>query len=143
MRTYIRIGLAIIALALTPFVSAQSGDSSSKISATSSSSSGASDDAAFANYEKVTHGVKPPKATYSPDPEYPKIPVDVEPRGVVVMLIGINTKGHVELVHVLRTSNEAFEDSAVNTVKTWKFSPAKKDRKPVPVQITVEMHFQK
>ena len=141
MRTYIRISLAIITLALTPFVSAQSGDSSSKISATLSS--GASDDAAFANYEKVTHGVKPPKATYSPDPEYPKIPVDAEPRGVVVMLIGINTKGHVELVHVLRTSNEAFEDSAVNTVKTWKFSPAKKDGKPVPVQITVEMHFQK
>jgi|SRR5215469_1902079 TonB family protein len=141
MRTYIRISLAIITLALTPFVSAQSGDSSSKISATLSS--GASDDAAFANYEKVTHGVKPPKATYSPDPEYPKIPVDAEPRGVVVMLIGINTKGHVELVHVLRTSNEAFEDSAVNTVKTWKFSPAKRYGKPVPVQITVEMHFQK
>jgi protein TonB len=59
------------------------------------------------------------------------------------MLIGINTKGHVELVHVLRASNVSFEDSAVNTVKTWKFSPAKKDGKPVPVQITVEMHFQK
>ena len=44
---------------------------------------------------------------------------------------------------MLRASNEAFQDSAVNTVKTWKFSPAKKDGKPVPVQITVEMHFQK
>jgi TonB family protein len=141
MRTYTWIALAIVTIALTPFVSAQSGDSSSKISTVSPAAT--PDDEAFTSYEKVIKGIKPPKATHSPDPEYPKIPVDAEPRGVVVMLIGINTKGHVELVHVLRASNEAFQDSAVNTVKTWKFSPAKKDGKPVPVQITVEMHFQK
>jgi TonB family protein len=141
MRTYSWIAVAIATVALTPFVSAQSGDSSSKISTVSPATT--SDDEAFASYAKVTKGIKPPKATHSPDPEYPKIPADAEPRGVVVMLIGINTKGHVELVHVLRASNEVFQDSAVNTVKTWKFSPAKKDGKAVPVQITVEMHFQK
>ena len=141
MRTHSWIAPAIIALALTSLVSAQSGDSSSKIS--TSAPAAVPDDEAFAGYERVTKGVKPPKATRSPDPEYPKIPVDAEPRGVVVMLIGINTKGYVELVHVLRASNAAFEDSAVSTVKSWKFSPAKRDGKPVPVQITVEMHFQK
>jgi len=57
--------------------------------------------------------------------------------------VGINNKGRVELVHVLRSSNDAFQNSAVSTVKTWKFSPAKKDGKPVPVQVTVEMRFQK
>ena len=141
MRTLSWIALAIMMLALTPFLSAQSGDSSATISTSQPAS--IPDDQAFAGYEKVTKGIKPPKATHSPDPEYPKIPADAEPRGVVVMLIGINTKGHVELVHVLRASNEAFQDSAVNTVKTWRFSPAKKDGTPVPVQITVEMHFQK
>ena len=141
MRTYTWIAFAIMTLVLAAFVSAQSGDSSSKIS--TAAPSNVPDEEVFASYEKVTKGIKPPKATHSPDPEYPKIPVDAEPRGVVVMLIGINTKGHVELVHVLRASNEAFQDSAVNTVKTWKFSPAKKDGKPVPVQLTVEMHFQK
>jgi TonB family protein len=141
MRTNIWIALAIITLALTPAIAAQSGDSSSKISTSEPDS--IPDDQAFAAYQHVIKGIKPPKATHSPDPEYPKIPVDAEPRGVVVMLIGINTKGHVELVHVLRASNPAFEESAANTVKTWKFSPAKKDGKPVPVQVTVEMHFQK
>ena len=141
MRTHIWIALAIMTMALTPFVSAQSGDSSSKISTSAPAS--IADDEAFSGYEHVTKGMKPPKATHSPDPGYPKTPADAEARGVVVMLIGINTKGHVEVVHVLRASNEAFQDTAVNTVKTWKFSPAKKDGKPVPVQITVEMHFQK
>jgi len=46
-------------------------------------------------------------------------------------------------VHVMRSSNGAFQNSAVSTVKTWRFSPAKKDGKPVPVQVTVEMHFER
>jgi TonB family protein len=141
MRIHTRIALAIATLAVIPFVSAQSGDSSSKISIAAPAN--IVDDEAFAPYQRVTKDMTPPKATKSPDPVYPKIPPDAEPRGLVVMLIGINTKGHVELVHVLRASNGVFENSAVDTVKTWKFSPAKKDSKPVPVQITVEMHFQK
>jgi TonB family protein len=141
MHTHKWIAFAIVMLAVTPFVSAQSGDSSSKIS--TSAPTTIPDDEAFSGYLRVTAGMKAPKATHSPDPAYPQIPADAEPRGVVVMLIGINTKGHVELVRVLRASNEAFQESAVSTVKTWKFSPAKKYGKPVPVQITVEMHFQK
>jgi len=101
------------------------------------------DDESFASYQRVTKNMKPPKATHSPDPAYPEIPSDAEPNGLVVMLVGLNAKGHVELVHVLRASNQAFETSAVSTVKTWKFSPAKKDGKPVPVQVTVEMRFRK
>src|SRR5664279_2403379 len=101
------------------------------------------DDEAFNAYLRVTKEMKPPKATKSPDPDYPQIPSDAEPNGIVVMLVGINSKGRVDLVHVLRASNEAFQNSAVTTVKTWKFSPAKKDGKPVPVKVTVEMKFQK
>jgi TonB family protein len=144
MRTLTLIALAILALTLVPYAVAQSagtaGDSS-KMSTTTPT--GGPDDEAFAAYLRVTPGMKAPKATKSPDPEYPQIPADAEPNGVVVMLVGLNTKGHVELVHVLRASNNAFENSAVTTVKTWKFSPAKREGKPVPVQITVEMRFQK
>lgn len=101
------------------------------------------DDQAFAGYQPVTAGITPPKATHSPDPEYPDVPPDTEPRGVVVMLIGVDAHGHVKPVRVVRSSAHAFEKSAVSTVKTWKFKPAKKDGKPVPVQITVEMRFEK
>ena len=101
------------------------------------------DDEAFSSYQRVTKDMKPPKATKSPDPDYPQIPADAEPNGIVVMLVGINEKGHVDLVHVLRASNDAYQNSAVSTVKTWKFSPARKDGKAVPVKVTVEMKFQK
>jgi TonB family protein len=145
MRTLTLIALAILTLAFTSNAAAQSakaaGDSSSKMSTTTPVST--VDDESFAAYQRVTKDMKPPKATRAPDPDYPVIPADAEPHGVVVMLVGINAKGRVELVHVLRASNDAFQQSAEATVKTWKFSPAKKDGKPVPVQVTVEMKFQK
>jgi TonB family protein len=145
MRTIHAIAFAIFMLIVCSLAVAQStrptGESSSKIS--DAAPANLTDDEAFAGYQRITAGIKPPKAYKSPDPEYPKIPIDAEPNGVVVMLVGISTKGHVELVHVLRASNDAFQQSAVATVKTWRFSPAKKNGKPIPAQITVEMHFQK
>jgi protein TonB len=133
--------LSFLLGALAPAQSSKTAADSSSVSTTTPASN--VDDESFAAYQRVTKDMKPPKATKSPDPDYPQIPSDAEPNGLVVMLVGINTKGHVELVHVLRASNDAFQNSAVSTVKTWKFSPAKKDGKAVPVQVTVEMHFHK
>ena len=142
MRTFLSIVLAIGLLMFVGTGLAQSGntsgDSSSLISA-----GGPADDPAFSGFEPVTQGIRPPKATLTPDPKYPDLPEDAEPRGTVVMLIGVNVKGRVEAVRVLRSDEPAFEKPAVATVKKWKFKPAEQDGHPVPVQITVEMKFQK
>src|SRR5271165_2647198 len=145
MRILTLVALAILTLAIASQTTAQSGNTPTDSSSTISTSTpvNTTDDEAFASYQRVTSGMKPPKATRAPDPAFPDLPADAEPRGLVVMLVGINAKGHVERVHVMRSSNDAFQNSAVSTVKTWKFSPAKKDGKPVPVQVTVEMKFQK
>ncbi len=145
MRTSTLIAFAILTLVFASRAATQStttaGDSSSKMS--TSTPNAVSDDESFSAYQHVTKDMKPPKAIKSPDPAYPELPPYTEPNGIVDMLVGINAKGRVELVHVLRASNDAFQQSAVSTVKTWKFSPAKKDGKPVPVQVTVEMKFEK
>src|SRR5271169_2347995 len=131
MRTHTLIVFAILTLAFISPSFAQSANTGGDSSKTSTSTpANTVDDEAFAAYQRVTKGMKPPKATKSPDPDYPQIPADAEPRGVVVMLVGINTKGRVGLVHVLRASNAVFEASAVSTVRTWKFSPAKSKGKP-------------
>jgi TonB family protein len=49
----------------------------------------------------------------------------------------------VAAVRVLRSDEQAFETTAVATVKKWRFKPAQKDGRPIPVQITVEMKFQR
>ena len=116
------------------------GDSTSRIS---TATGDFPEDEAFALYQRVTKGMTPPKATHAPDPQYPEIPAYEERNGVVVMLVGINVHGHVEPVRVVRSSSKVFEKSAVDTVRKWKFKPAKKDGQAVPVQVTVEMKFSK
>ncbi len=71
------------------------------------------------------------------------MPADAERHGTVVMLVGVGANGHVEAVRVLRSDERAFEQTAVQTVKKWKFKPAEKNGNPVPVQVTVEMNFQR
>jgi len=124
--------------------SAQAANSKPESSSTlSTSPADFSDDQTFSQYQRVGAGIKPPRATHAPDPKFPALPPDAEQRGTVMLLVGVNTKGHVEAVRVLRSDEPAFEQSAVDTVKKWKFKPAEKNGQPVAVQVTVEMKFQK
>jgi len=134
--------LAVGLLAFAGAAHGQSGNSSNDSSAVVASGAPA-EDPAFAAFLPVTKGIKPPKAISAPDPKYPDIPADAEPQGMVVLLIGINAKGHVEPVRVLHSDEPAFEKTALDTVKRWKFKPAEKNGHPVPVQVTVEMKFQR
>ncbi len=141
MRTLVFIAATVLLALSSALAPAQSTVLAAANSSGLSGVSAAVDEQAFAGYETVTKDMTPPKATRSPDPEFPDLPADAEPRGIVVMLIGVDAHGRVEPVHVLQSSGEAFEKSAVATVKTWRFKPAKKNGRPVPVKITVEMRF--
>ena len=132
-----------ISLLLPSTASSTPNTSQTESSASARAPAGAGDDATFAGFQPVIPGIKPPKAVSAPDPKFPDLPADAEPRGTVVLLIGVSKKGRVEAVRVLRSDEAAFEKTAVATVKKWKFKPAEKDGHPVPVQITVEMKFQR
>ncbi len=140
---FLTVALAISLVFLSVTARAQNTAAQPDSSSTIAAASGAADDPAFAGFPPVTQGMKPPKATSAPDPKFPDLPADAEPRGTVVLLIGVSGKGHVEVVRVLRSDEAAFEKSAVTTVRKWKFKPAEKDGHPVPVQVTVEMKFQR
>ena len=133
------LGIATLASSSWANAFGQQNDSSS----TAAGPATPADDPAFAGFQLVTRDMRPPKATFSPDPKFPDLPEGDEQRGTVVMLIGVNVKGHVGAVRVLRSDETAFEKTAVETVRKWKFKPAQKDGHPVPVQITVEMKFER
>ena len=144
MRILLLMALALSLSSLSVVTWAQSSDPRSESSSTlSTSPTDFSDDQTFSRFERVTAGIKPPKAIHAPDPKFPDLPVDAERHGTVVMLVGVNGKGRVEAVRVLRSDERAYEQTAVETVKKWKFKPAEKDGSPVPVQVTVEMKFQR
>jgi TonB family protein len=144
MRILMLIALSISLSLLAVTAWAQTGNARPESSSTlSTSPADFSEDQTFSQFQRVTKGMKPPKATHARDPKFPDLPPDAEPRGTVVMLVGVSAKGRVEAVRVLRSDEHAFETSAVNTVKKWKFRPAEKNGQAVPVQVTVEMKFEK
>ena len=144
MRTLTLIALSISLSFLAATARAQAGNARPESSSTlSTSPADFAEDQTFSHFQRITKDMKPPKATDAPDPKFPDLPPDAEQHGTVVMLVGINAKGRVDVLRVLRSDEPAFELSAVNTVKKWKFRPAEKNGQAVPVQVTVEMKFEK
>jgi protein TonB len=55
--------------------------------------------------------------------------------------IVVDAQGNVSEVKVTKSLEKGLDESAVNTVKTWKFKPATKNGKPVSCRPWVEVSF--
>lgn len=86
-------------------------------------------------------GVKPPKAVYSPEPDYSEEARHARYQGIVMMHIVIDTSGNVTDIRIDRALGKGLDENAVNAVKKWRFSPATRDGQPVSVSMTTEISF--
>jgi TonB family protein len=85
--------------------------------------------------------VTPPRATYSPEPEFSEIARRSNFQGSLSLDIIVDAKGQVSNVSIFRPLGMGLDESAVETVRQWRFTPAMKDGSPVAVQIYVEIDF--
>lgn len=85
--------------------------------------------------------MKLPKATFSPDPEYSEIARMVKYQGVCVVGLILGKDGLVSDAWVTRKLGFGLDQKALEAVRQWKFDPAMKDGKPVPVLLNVEVQF--
>lgn len=85
--------------------------------------------------------VTPPHATYAPNPRYPKKESNAHNQGSVIVDLVVDPDGSPRDINVSRPLSHDFDEAAINAVKTWKFSPAIKDGKPIATQIKVEVSF--
>ncbi|MGA7847959.1 MAG: energy transducer TonB [Terriglobales bacterium] len=90
---------------------------------------------------RVGGGVSAPKAIYAPDPEYSEEARKVKHMGTVVLWLVVGPDGKPRDIRVLRTLGLGLDEKAIEAVKNWRFEPARKDGKPVAVQINVEVNF--
>jgi Ca-activated chloride channel family protein len=86
-------------------------------------------------------GVVGPKAVYSPSPRYPQSAMKDRISGEVFMEAVVDETGRVQSARVTRSLRADLDDSAVATLKTWRFEPARRDGQAVPAQIIVTMSF--
>lgn len=86
-------------------------------------------------------GVKPGHALYAPNPQYSEPGRQGKIKGTVLLALAVNAGGTVDAVKIVRSLEPSLDQNAIAAVKTWKFTPATKDDKPVAVQIEVAVKF--
>jgi periplasmic protein TonB len=89
---------------------------------------------------RVGGQIKAPRKVRDQAPSYPDVAKQARVEGVVVLEAVISPEGRVTEVKVLRGS-PLLDDSAVNAVKSWVYSPTLLNGVPVPVVMTVTVSF--
>jgi periplasmic protein TonB len=89
----------------------------------------------------VGGGVSPPRATYSPEPEFSEEARKAKYQGTCTLGLIVGTDGRPTNIRVLNSLGMGLDEKAIEAVKNWKFEPAMKDGHPVRVEIAVEVDF--
>jgi TonB family protein len=84
--------------------------------------------------------IKPPIKTKDVRPAYTPEARDAKVQGVVILDVVVGPEGRVDQVRVLR-SIPMLDQSAVDAVKEWEFTPTLLNGTPVPVLMTVTVNF--
>ena len=90
---------------------------------------------------KVGGDVTAPRAIYQPDPEYSERARKAGHQGSCVLRLIVGTDGKPYDISEVRTVGMGLDEKAIEAVREWVFEPARKDGKPVAVQIDVEVSF--
>jgi protein TonB len=78
----------------------------------------------------------------NPVPAYPVLSRRLGEQGRVVLRVLVNPGGRAEEVQVRTSSGSTrLDDSALETVKRWKFVPAKQGAEPVPAWVLIPVSF--
>lgn len=86
-------------------------------------------------------GVTAPKALYTPEPEFSEEARKAKYQGVVTLDIVVGADGRVHNAKVVQSLGMGLDEKALETVKTWKFDPAKKDGRAVACAFNVAIDF--
>jgi len=83
----------------------------------------------------------PPSILSQPFPSYTNEARSGHIQGVVGLNIVIDPSGQVRGVTLIHPLGMGLDENAIDTVKKWKFIPAKRDGRPVAVSVFVEVAF--
>jgi TonB family protein len=90
---------------------------------------------------RIGGGVSPPSILYKVEPEYSEEARKAKFQGTVLLFVVVDEKGLPRDIKILRPLGLGLDQKAVEAVEKWKFSPGKKDGKPVAVQAQIEVNF--
>ena len=90
---------------------------------------------------RVGGGVSAPVLLSKTEPEYSEEARKAKHQGTVMLYVQIDPSGHATNIKVVKSLGLGLDEKAMEAVAKWKFSPGKKDGKPVTVEATIEVNF--
>jgi protein TonB len=81
-----------------------------------------------------------PRVLNAESPAYPRTAREAKVEGRVLVGVEIDTQGHPQKVTV-RRSVMMLDEAAVEAAWEWRFTPALRDGKPIPVKIEIPFDF--
>jgi len=90
---------------------------------------------------RVGNGVSQPAVIFKVDPEYSEEARKAKYSGTVLLQLVVDVDGKAKNIKVMKGVGLGLDEKAIEAVQKWKFSPGKKDGKPVAVYATVEVNF--
>ncbi len=92
---------------------------------------------------RVGGGVSAPRPIHAPEAVYSGEARKANIQGTVVLWAIVGADGRTTNIRVQRSLGMGLDEEAIKAVRHWTFEPAKKDGKPVAVQVNVEVTFMK
>ncbi len=92
--------------------------------------------------ERIGGSVSAPVVLYQPEPEFSEEARKAKVAGNVLVYLQVDENGRPQHVRVLRGIGLGLDEKAVEAVRQYKFKPAMKNGRPVPVEMNVEVNFQ-
>ncbi len=92
-------------------------------------------------YEVTDDGVTQPRLMEAATPGYPDEGKKKKVSGDVVLSVVVDTSGNVTDIKVKKSLEKAFDDSAIEAAKIFKYKPATKDDEPVNVRMDLTFNF--
>ena len=90
---------------------------------------------------RIGGGVSAPSILFKVEPEYSEEARKAKFQGTVLLFVVVDEHGNPRDIQVIRPLGLGLDQKAVEAVEKWKFTPGKKDGKPVPVQAQIEVNF--
>ena len=90
---------------------------------------------------RIGGGVSSPRLLYKVEPEYSEEARKAKYQGTVMLAVEVWEDGMAHNIRILRSLGLGLDEKAVEAVKQWKFSPGKKDGKPVRVAAQIQVSF--
>lgn len=90
---------------------------------------------------RIGGGVSAPVPIFTPEAEFSDEARRAKYQGVVLISLIVDAQGNPQNPRVVRPLGMGLDEKALEAVRKYKFKPAMKEGKPVPVMMSIEVNF--